>query len=514
MIILKSDVKNFLEYKFEKIKILQKTDKSEIFLAEVRATKKLVVIKFLKSVGFPYSKLKKISHSLWAKILYCAEDSKDTVIVEEFLQGESLFERLEQKKFFSEDEARKILLQLCDGLKVLHENKIIHRDIKPSNLILQSGGIIRLIDFDAARIFDSSKNKDTHFLGTKGYAPPEQFGYGQTDSRSDIFSLGVTIFEMLNNDCSSSLKKILLKCTELDPKNRFQNVDELKAALLEKPERNYKKIFASFIFVVLFGILFFANSTTEKNIPAQADNFSEVVQEEKIFPAENKIPEQKKSAAENFKFPEIKFPQQNNLPAPQTSPQTLELPQMNLPEKIQTPQEKNSEPEEVAPIKNYVKVKYWLNGKRSAEWTDNFETDTTNAIDGFSFSENSWSKWQSAGGGSILFPNFKIYVEAQNFSSQTFTNPQINLVYDDNGRTETKTFYGASSIPPGGGKISFTIPLENFRVDNPRVVGDNWISKNHFEIYFSGGGAEIIGSKMTYDFSFISQKRWDEEKNK
>ena len=511
--ILKSDVKNFLEYKFEKIKVLQKTDKSEIFLAEVRTTKKLVVIKFLKSVGFPYSKLKKISHSLWAKILYCAEDSEETVIVEEFLQGESLFERLEQKKFLSEDEARKILLQLCDGLKVLHENKIIHRDIKPSNLILQSGGIIRSIDFDAARIFDTAKKKDTHFLGTKGYAPPEQFGYGQTDSRSDIFSLGVTIFEMLNNNCSPQLKKILLKCTELDPKNRFQNVDELKATLLEKPKRSHKKFFASFIFIIPFGILFFANSTTEKNFPAQVEEISETVQEEKILPTENKIPEEKKSA-EKFKFPEIKFPQQNNSPVQNSPQKTFELPPMNIPEKISPPAEKISEPEEI-PEKNYVKVKYWLNNTRSAEWTDNFDYDTTNAVHSTYIGENSWSKWQSAGGGSIIFPSGNyIYVEAQNFSSQTFTNPQINLVYNDNGRTETKTFYGASSIAPGGGKISFKIPLENFRVDNPRVIGDYWMSKNRFEIYFSGGGAEIIGSKMIYDFGFISQKRWDEEKNK
>lgn len=510
---MKSDVKNFLEYKFEKIKILQKTSKSEIFLAEVRETKKLVVIKFLKSVGFPYSKLKKISHSLWAKILYCAEDSEETIIVEEFLQGESLFERLEQKKFLSEDEAKKILIQLCDGLKILHENKIIHRDIKPSNLILQSGGIIRLIDFDAARIFDNAKKKDTHFLGTKGYAPPEQFGYGQTDSRSDIFSLGVTIFEMLNNNCSPHLKKILLKCTELDPKNRFQNVDELKAALLEKPKRNYKKFFASFIFIIPFGILFFANSTTEKNIPAQVEEISDKVESLKDEKMESEIPEQKKSA-EKFKFPEIKIPQQNNLPVQNFPQKIIDLPQMNIPEKISPPAEKNSEPEEVEPVKNYVKVKYWLNNHRSAEWTDNFDSDTTNAVHSVYISEELWKTWQSAGNGSIIFPNYKIYIEAQNFSSEIFSNPQINLVYDDNGRTETKTFQIASSIPPGGGKINFTIPLENFRVDNPRVVGDNWMSKNHFEVYFSGGGAEIIGSKMTYDFGFISQKRWDEEKNK
>ena len=126
---------------------------------------------------------------------------------------------------------------MCDGLKELHEHNIIHRDIKPSNLILQSGKI-RLIDFDAARIFKEGKAEDTKLLGTKGYAPPEQYGSGQTDQRSDIYSLGVTMKNLLGSNCKGHLKKILDKCTAYDPKNRFQNVDELKTALtLQEPRR-------------------------------------------------------------------------------------------------------------------------------------------------------------------------------------------------------------------------------------------------------------------------------------
>ena len=509
---LKAIVKKFLESRFEKIKILQKTPKSEVWLAQEFSSKKFVVIKFLNSIGLPYSQLKKISCPLLTKILYCAEDSADTVIVEEFLQGESLAELLEQKKFLSDALAKKILLQMCDGLKILHENKIIHRDIKPSNLILQDGEIIRLIDFDAARIFDSKKNSDTHSLGTKGYAPPEQFGYGQTDNRSDIFSLGVTMLELLDKNCSRQLKKILSKCTELDPKNRFQSVDELKAALLEKPKTSYKKIFVCC--VIIFTIILFANSTSMENFPVEVEKNFEV-ESLKDGKMESKKAEkiEKKSVEKNFEFPEIKFPEEVERSQGEKVERVFELPKINFPEKIPSP-EKIPEPEEIPEQKNYVKVKYWLNGTRSAEWTDNFDYDIKNAVDGTYISENSRKTWQSAGNGSIIFPSgIYIYVEAQNFSSQIFTNPQINLVYNDNGRTETKIFYGASSIAPGGGKISFKIPLENFRVDNPRAAGDNWTSFNSFKIYFSGGGAEIIGSKMTYDFGFISQKRWDEEKN-
>ena len=491
---MKSDVKKFLEYKFETIKLLHKSDKSEIYLAQFRADKKLVVIKFLKSVGLPYNALKKISHKILPKIFYYAEDSTDSVVVEEFLQGESLAER---KNFISTELAQKILLQMCDGLKVLHENKIIHRDIKPSNLILQNDEIIRLIDFDAARIFDSDKKHDTHYFGTKGYAPPEQFGYGQTDSRSDIFSLGITIFELLGDNCDNRLKKILSKCTELDPKNRWQSVDELKSALLEK-KSSHKRFFASLLLIIL--ILSFANSTSDEKIPLPTEikiSEPEVVEEISV---EERTPQKK------FEFPEIKLPQEN------ITQQNFDLPKISMPEINSSPQknipaEKIPEPAEVTPTKNYVKVKYWLNNTRSAEWTDNFETDTTNAVDGLSISENAWSKWRSADGGAIIFPDYKIYIEAQNFSANTFTNPQINLVYNDNGRVETKTYNHASSIAPAGGKINFTIPLGNFRVDNPRVAGDTWRTFNTITIYFSGSGAEIIGSKMQYDFTFVSQKR-------
>ena len=215
----------------------------------------------MKLTGLPYDALKKFRFTLPAKVFCCAvdEDEADTVIVEEFIGGENLFERLERGDFLSEAEARKILLQMCDGLGELHAQKIIHRDIKPSNLILQ-GDRIRLIDFDAARIFKPDKDADTHFFGTKGYAPPEQHGFGgrQTDERSDIYSLGVTMKILLGDNLRGQLKTILDRCTELDPKNRFQNVYELKAALTaDKPSVKssdnvrYKKILTPKFFVML-----------------------------------------------------------------------------------------------------------------------------------------------------------------------------------------------------------------------------------------------------------------------
>lgn len=193
---MKENVAEFLGFRFERLKLLKRSDKGEVWLASSKQSGELVIIKRVALTGLPYDVLKNFSFKLPAKILFCAEDKADTVIVEEFIQGESLLERLEQKNFLSELQAREILLQMCDGLKELHEQKIIHRDIKPSNMILQ-GERIRLIDFDAARIFKEGQETDTKLLGTKGYAPPEQFGSGQTDNRSDIYSLGVTMKNLL-----------------------------------------------------------------------------------------------------------------------------------------------------------------------------------------------------------------------------------------------------------------------------------------------------------------------------
>ena len=176
--------------------------------------------------------LKGKDYSLIPRILHCIEDNGETVVVEEYVQGESLLDRIGRKAYFSEHEAESVLLQLCEGLVPIHKQGIIHRDIKPSNLILQSGGIIRLIDFDVARIFKEHSDEDTMHLGTKGYAPPEQFGYGQTDARSDIYAIGVTMRKSLPEEYCGYLAKIFAKCMEIDPNRRYRDMQELRRAVL------------------------------------------------------------------------------------------------------------------------------------------------------------------------------------------------------------------------------------------------------------------------------------------
>ena len=228
---LDAKISAYFEDVFHKIRLLKASDKGEVWLASEKSGR-LVVLKRIALTKLPYMMLKGKDYSLIPRILHCIEDNGETVVVEEYVQGESLLDRIGRKAYLSEHEAESVLLQLCEGLVPIHEQCIIHRDIKPSNLILQSGCIIRLIDFDAARTFKEHSGEDTIHLGTKGYAPPEQFGYGQTDARSDIYSIGVTMRKSLPEEYCGYLATIFAKCMEIDPNRRYQNVQELRRAVI------------------------------------------------------------------------------------------------------------------------------------------------------------------------------------------------------------------------------------------------------------------------------------------
>jgi len=148
--------------------------------------------------------------------------------------------------------------QVCDVLDYLHRctPPIIFRDLKPDNIMVERGNRVKLIDFGVARLFKSGKQRDTESFGTAGYAPPEQYGQGQTDARSDIYALGVTLHELLtrydpaltpfnlpparkvNPAVSARVEQAISKATQTLPANRFQHALEMKAALLmpNRPE--------------------------------------------------------------------------------------------------------------------------------------------------------------------------------------------------------------------------------------------------------------------------------------
>lgn len=239
---------DFINENFKRISILKESANSIIELV-TDGTGAVYVRKTINAVGLPYAKLAQICCPHLPKIYYTAEANGKTLVVEEFISGVNLAAELEQRKKFTAAQVRAIALQLCDALMMLHAQGILHRDIKPGNIIMH-GGSVWLIDFGAAKIAGSGKERDTVILGTPGFAPPEQYGFTATDARSDIYALGKTMQALLGGSDGGSLQKIIAACTAFDPQNRIASAAELKNLLLKNNGSKKKAAAVVLAFIV------------------------------------------------------------------------------------------------------------------------------------------------------------------------------------------------------------------------------------------------------------------------
>lgn len=205
--------------------------------------------------------MKNLDHPMLPRIVGIEEDPKFFYIIMDFVQGENLKTVVTSSGPQAQDTVVSWGVKLCDVLTYLHSKGIVYRDMKPANIMLSPDGNIKLIDFGIAREYKENASEDTTALGTEGYAAPEQYeGKGQTDARTDVYGMGITLFQLLtgvnpssyqenifsirlqNPNLSSGLDKIILKCTNKDPKKRYQSTEELKKALL-----NYRKLDDKFL---------------------------------------------------------------------------------------------------------------------------------------------------------------------------------------------------------------------------------------------------------------------------
>jgi len=196
--------------------------------------------------------LKKLNHPNLPSIIDVIDQDDSFIIIMDYIEGNSLNKALEEFGAQPQENVINWAKQLCDVLGYLHTRKspIIYRDMKPANVMLKPDGNVTLIDFGTAREFKEKNLADTTCLGTVGYAAPEQFGgMGQTDARTDIYCLGATLYHLVTgmNPCeppyeikpireinpalSGGLERIILKCTQRDPNDRYQSAAELMYAL-------------------------------------------------------------------------------------------------------------------------------------------------------------------------------------------------------------------------------------------------------------------------------------------
>ncbi len=205
-----------------------------------------------------------IDHPNLVKVLDSGVAKGVPFVVMERLEGEDLQKAIRRQGALGWPESKGIILQACDGLKALHERGMIHRDIKPSNIFLTRDGA-KIIDFDLVKsegggAVDDSDSGD--IVGTPAYMAPEMLGGGAIDRRLDIYSLGATIYEMLAGippftarsylelmikhrdeiprpinaarlgaNVPPGAERLVARCLEKDPRDRFQTVDELRAAV-------------------------------------------------------------------------------------------------------------------------------------------------------------------------------------------------------------------------------------------------------------------------------------------
>ncbi len=200
--------------------------------------------------------LRRLSHRNLPRVWDSFQDAGKQYLVMDFVNGETLEETLSRSpRGLPVAEIVKFADQLCDVLDYLHGQNppVIFRDLKPGNIMINAAGEVKLIDFGIARLFAAGKRTDTTALGTTGFAPPEQYGRGQTDARSDVYALGATLHYLLTgkdpsenpfsfqpvrsirSDVPAPVEKAIMTAVEQDPGKRWQTASAMKAALHAAP---------------------------------------------------------------------------------------------------------------------------------------------------------------------------------------------------------------------------------------------------------------------------------------
>ncbi|SDZ30393.1 serine/threonine protein kinase [Evansella caseinilytica] len=265
-----------IDERYEVLKEIGRGGMSIIYLAMDNRLNKSIVIKdirkraqsndqlLINSLIIEANMLKKLDHWALPKIYDIIEARDGIYVVMDYIEGESLKEKLRREHVIDPKHVVKWGKQLADVLGYLHSRKpnpIIYRDMKPDNIMLTPEGRIKLIDFGIAREYKHDSSTDTTNLGTKAYAAPEQAAGKQTDARTDIYSLGLTLYHLVtgktlseppfeirpirqwNPSLPEGLERIINKCTQAEPENRYQNCEELFYDLenVNKLTKGYKK---------------------------------------------------------------------------------------------------------------------------------------------------------------------------------------------------------------------------------------------------------------------------------
>ncbi len=233
---------------YSSLYVIKENGKNKIEAVRHIVTDKIYIKKTVKNYNLNvYSKLKNIDCINFPKIFELIEFNNELIIIEEFINGNTLQEILDKNIYLDKNTILDYIIIICDALNKLHnlDKPIIHRDIKPSNIMISNDGIVKIIDFDASRVYNKNEIQDTYLLGTEGFASPEAYGFAQTDCRSDVYSIGVLI-NVLINGClpkekivSGDIGKVIKKCTNISPDLRYSSLKEVKNDVCKVKNEKY-----------------------------------------------------------------------------------------------------------------------------------------------------------------------------------------------------------------------------------------------------------------------------------
>lgn len=468
---------NPLQFLYDPVDVIKDGKNGKISLVYDKVGKQFYIMKErdLKTAEI-YRRLKDIKSPYLPEIYHAIESDGKFFIVEEFIQGRTLYEILIHNNGLDEKNSADILKQVCNALKILHAQKIIHRDIKPSNIIVTKTGSVKLIDFNIARIVKENRENDTNFLGTRGYAPPEQYGFGQTDSRSDIYSLGITIQEILGENYEGYLKKILAKCTELNPDNRYQSVEEILADI-DRKYFSYKiKQFAPKTAVTcaaVFLILFAAQKFLDTDEMPVSEIKTESNAVEDIAPPTQVQSPPQKYESEKVKWSEIKIP-----------PAT---------ENISSPVQATPSIQDTTPVQTFeppATKKYDPRLNRVCTLTLNGNIYNNGAGE---IPASIWQTWKSDGENVYLPQDFSVGLNLANKDSAPLN---MYVSANLNGLQHTEKIFPAITLASGQSE-NFQIPIGGLACSNGSFEVEIWLRTNDNTPLISFWNGENFSNKST-----------------
>ena len=281
----------FLMSQIRHIRDITETEKTKISLVFYEQLQAPCILKICKNrdLSGVYQILTEQKHPNIAVVYDYVYQEPDTYVLEEFLTGRTLSELLKERGTFTEKETAQIVIEVCQGLEILHNHRppLVHNDIKTSNIMVREDGSVKLFDFDVARIYKAGAGRNTRLFGTEEYASPEHYGFGQSEPSSDVYTLGVTMHEMLTGQgltderkmtYTGKLKKIIQKCIAVDREKRYQNATQLRCDLEKYLNRTRRLIQAAILCLcgaalLVVGGFWLTNVGGIKGIPGKNNGF-------------------------------------------------------------------------------------------------------------------------------------------------------------------------------------------------------------------------------------------------